>query len=174
MTEFLLAHGGALGGPNFEALVLAVPMVVVGVILFVQRSVKPIVSVVMVLGGITLIVGGFTFLSAEDDHDAQAAPSAEAGYTGVVEGLCEAREQLQGERPEDALSSFYDRSHVALHEIAARLSDEDKAAAARLLEAKQSVESGNTNVVVLRALDELIIATIQGLAELDQQVQGCA
>lgn len=178
MTELLLAHGGVVGGANVDALMIAAALVVVGVTLFVQKSAKPIVSVLLVLGGGTLTFAAFTFLSTDDRHAPKAAPAADPVGAGVVEGLCEARQQLEGDRPAEAESTFYDRSHVPLHDIADRLSGEDTAAAARLLEAKQSVESNfersTTNVFVLRALDELIISTVRGLAELDQQVQGCA
>lgn len=172
------AHGGVAEGPNYEALVLAVPMVVVGIILFVQKSTKPVVSVMLVLGGVALALGGFTFLDTGDDHDdAQAAGQADARYTLAVQGLCDARSELADDDPEAARASFYDDSHVALHDIADRLAGEDRSAAAELLEAKQAVESGfesGTDVVLVRALDELIISTVQGLASLDEPVGGCA
>lgn len=172
------AHGGEAGGPNLEALILAVPMVVVGIILFVQKSAKPVVSVLLVLGGITLALGGFTFLGTEDDHDTAAASAeADPSYSAAVAGLCEAREMLVDGDPVGAREAFYDNSHVALHEIADRLSAEDRAAAAELLEAKQAVESGldaEEGSEQLQAdLDSLIIATVQGVAEIDGAVSGC-
>ena len=51
--------------------------------------------------------------------------------------LCEA-----ADRPDEARALFFDRSHEALHEVARRLDDVDRAQAAALLEAKQRVESG--------------------------------
>lgn len=168
------AHGGEAGGPNFEALILAVPMVVVGIILFVQKSAKPVVSVLLVLGGITLALGGFTFLATEDDHDAQAASTAtrDDRYADAVRGLCEARARLIEDDASGA-DALFEEAHPTLHDIAARLSEQDRTAAAELLEAKQDVESAKTDVVLSEALDRLIIATVQGLAELDEQVAGC-
>lgn len=177
------AHGGEAGGPNLEALILAVPMVVVGIILFVQKSAKPIVSVLLVLGGITLALGGFTFLGTEDDHDA-AASATTASYSKAVAGLCEAQGMLADGAPEAASDAFYDDAHIALHEIADRLATEDRAAGARLLESKQAVESGleaaerskdAPDLDRLQAdLDDLIIATAKAVAEIDVAVGGCA
>ena len=50
--------------------------------------------------------------------------------------LCEA-----AARPDQARALFFDRSHDALHTVAGMLEDTDRAQAARLLEAKQAVES---------------------------------
>ena len=50
--------------------------------------------------------------------------------------LCEA-----ADRPDQARALFFDRSHEALHEVARRLDGVDRAQAARLLEAKERVES---------------------------------
>lgn len=52
--------------------------------------------------------------------------------------LCEAR----AAGPAEARELFFDRSHDALHEVARRLDDADRAQAAELLEAKERVESG--------------------------------
>ncbi|MDQ4070488.1 MAG: hypothetical protein M3203_13610 [Actinomycetota bacterium] len=61
------------------------------------------------------------------------------GNTRLVDAhtaLCEA-----AARPDQARALFFDRSHDALHEVARMLEDADRAQAARLLEAKQTVES---------------------------------
>lgn len=172
------AHGGEAGGPNFEALILAVPMVVVGIILFVQKSAKPVVSVLLVLGGITLALGGFTFLGTEDDHDAQAA-AADPRYATAVAGLCETSDLLSADDIGAALTAFFDESHIVLHDVADRLAERDRAGAAALLESKQAVEAGfeQPEFAVIdklqRDLDDLIIATVQGLAALDERVPGC-
>lgn len=52
--------------------------------------------------------------------------------------LCEAT----AAGPTEARALFFDRSHEALHEVARRLDDADRAQAAELLEAKERVESG--------------------------------
>lgn len=53
------AHGGEVGGVHIEYLLVGVALAVLGVIFFVQRSVKPIVSVVLLLGGFALAGGAF-------------------------------------------------------------------------------------------------------------------
>lgn len=71
-------------------------------------------------------------LAAACGDDAAADPLVDAHVA-----LCEA-----GDRPAEARELFFDRSHEALHEVARRLDDVDRAQAAALLEAKQRVESG--------------------------------
>ena len=71
-------------------------------------------------------------LAAACGDDQAADPLVDAQVA-----LCEA-----ANRPEDARELFFDRSHEALHEVARRLDDVDRAQAAALLEAKQRVESG--------------------------------
>jgi cytosine/adenosine deaminase-related metal-dependent hydrolase len=53
--------------------------------------------------------------------------------------LCTAKRQAAGD-PAAARRSFYDRAHDRLHELARLAERTDRAAAARLLEAKQRVE----------------------------------
>lgn len=177
----LFAHGATAGGPNFEALALAIPLVVVGVVLFVQKSAKPVVSVMLVLAGITLALGSFTFLGAGDDHDndeGAQATDVDDRYAHAVDGLCDSRQDLADGNVAPATESFFDSAHAPLHEIADRLSDRDRAAAADLLEAKQAFEAGieanEGSVSLSRGLDRLIIATVVGLNELDVDVTGCA
>lgn len=135
----LLAHGSE-SGPNLEALMLALPMVVVGIILFVQKTAKPIVPVVLVLGGIAIGVSALTIFDG-DDHDVEASPSAGPGaYVGAVTGLCEA-ERVAAPEPEEAGRIFENDVHLPLHELAAEVGEEDRGAAAALLEAKETVES---------------------------------
>lgn len=175
------AHGGAAGGPNFEALALAVPLVVVGIILFVQRSAKPVVSVMLVLAGVTLALGGFTFLDGEEDHEEHAEgvqADVDDRYADAVDALCDSREDLADGYVAPAVKTFFDTAHAPLHDIAERLSDRDRAAAADLLEAKQAFEAGieanEDSASLSRDLDRLVIATVVGLNELDVEVTGCA
>lgn len=170
------AHG-APGGPNFEALVLALAMVVVGVILFVQKTAKPIVPVVLVLGGIGIAAGGLTIF-AGDDHEEDLSPAGgNQAYVGVVTGLCEAAAAAATE-PEDAERIFQDQVHVPLHELAAEVGEADRAVAARLLEAKDSVESA-LEAPPIRAdaleddLSELLDATIAGVRTIEMEAPTC-
>lgn len=183
MTILLLAHGGSASGANAEALVLAAALAVVGIALFVQKSAKPVVSVALVLAGIGLAAGGFTFLAGEDRHPA----ALDSRSAAALRGLCDAREELVGDDVEAAGAAFFDRSHAPLHDITDRLAERNRAAAADLLEAKEAVESGfekaqtgrggageETSLDPLqRDVDRLIIATVVGVSELGVEVRGC-
>ena len=180
-----LANGGHGGGAaGFEALVLAVPMVVVGVILFFQKTTKPIVPLGLVLGGFAVAVGGFTFLQPDDHSDAPGASDAEVAYGEMVGSLCDAQDAAAAGDFESARTIFLDDVHVRLHGLADRLSD-DRAVAARLLEAKQAVEADldddevdaadvpASSDALARDLGELAAAATAGLATLDVEVDGC-
>jgi hypothetical protein len=53
------AHTLGEGGPEIEFLILAVAMLVLGIVFFMQRAVKPVVSVVLVIGAFAFGVGAF-------------------------------------------------------------------------------------------------------------------
>jgi hypothetical protein len=61
---------------------------------------------------------------------------AVAPLVDAQEALCQA-----AARPDQARALFFDRSHEALHTVARGLDDVDRAQAAQLLEAKETVES---------------------------------
>ena len=63
-------------------------------------------------------------------------PVAVASLVDAHAALCEAVAQ-----PEQARALFFDRSHDALHTVARALDGVDRAMAAQLLEAKETVES---------------------------------
>lgn len=171
-----LAHGGETGA-NFEALVLAVPMVILGVVFFIQKSTKPMVPIVLVLGGIAIGAAGLTVL-ASDDHDAEGSKvAATNSYVGAVTGLCEARAVASTE-PDEATRFFRDEAHVDLHALAAQVGEEDRAAAAALLEAKQAVEadldaSEVNGQTLVQELDELLEATVAALRAIDIEAPTC-
>lgn len=170
------AHG-APGGPNFEALVLALAMVVVGVMLFVQKTAKPIVPVVLVLGGIGIAAGGLTIFAADDHQEDSSRAGGNQAHVGVVTGLCEAA-SLAASRPAEAERIFQNEVHVPLHDLAAEVGEADRAAAARLLEAKGSVESAlGAGSIEGDALEEelagLLDATIAGLKTIDVEAPTC-
>ena len=97
-------------------------------------------------------------------------------YGAAFLGLCAAR-AAAGTDVNSARSTFYDRSHDALHSIARDLEPVDRALAARLLEAKEAVES---DLRPDRAppglgpdLDRLVEVTGQALARLSLPVPRC-
>ncbi len=65
-------------------------------------------------------------------------PSAQRGHAQVHRDLCDA---LRTGDPAAAAASFTRRIHTPLHELAANAETVDRAATARLLEAKQRVEA---------------------------------
>jgi hypothetical protein len=75
-----LAHAVTTSGANLEMLLLAVGLLVLGVVLFVQKSVKPVVPIVLVLfavaaGGGAFALGDTTPHSHTSSQTAGAAPS---------------------------------------------------------------------------------------------------
>jgi hypothetical protein len=172
----LLAHGTA-SGPNFEALALAVAFVVIGVVLFVQKSANPMAAVVFVVAGVAIGVAGMTVF-AGDDHDAEAAGAGgNEAYVGAVTGLCEAQ-RLAPDRPSDAGRVFFDQAHVPLHDLAAEVGDTDRDAAAGLLEAKESVESvleedDVDGTGLSEDLADLLDATVAALRAVDIEAPTC-
>lgn len=63
------------------------------------------------------------------------------GYQSAASGLCEASAEVDDGDIEGAESQFYDTVHQPLHDLAAEVSEVDRVIAARLLEAKEAVES---------------------------------
>lgn len=171
----VLAHGG--GGSVGGALLVALPLLVLGVVLFFQKTVKPVVSVGLVVTGIAVVVLGMTIFAEDDGAAGASSPGGDQGYVSAVTGLCEARRVASAE-PEEAVRLFQDRVHVPLHDIAAQVEEADRAAAAKLLEAKQEVEAeieeGSLEGEVLEdRLGGLLDATVSGLAATDLVAPTC-
>jgi hypothetical protein len=80
--------------------------------------------------------------------------------------LCEALAEVSRD-PAAAAAIFYDRAHARLHDLARAVAKADRVGAARLLEAKQAVESDLDGATPRRALDKdldmLIAATRRAL-----------
>ncbi len=94
----------------------------------------------------------------------------------AVESLCLARSQV-GTDPKSVRGTFYDRAHEPLHTLARTLEALDRPLAARLLEAKESVEAdvnAQTPPPTLGAdLDHLIDVTHQVLDRLSVPAIPC-
>lgn len=78
----VVAHTLGSNGPEIEFLVLAGALLILGVVLFLQKTVKPSVPLFLVLGAIALGVGAFAF--ASDDEAATTTRSTEAELTIVA------------------------------------------------------------------------------------------
>ena len=74
-------------------------------------------------------------------------------------------------------SSFFDRAHDAVHELATRATDSDPGVGGRLLEAKQKIEAEFTehfdDPLPARSFDRLIDATNDALTEVDLENVSC-
>jgi hypothetical protein len=82
--------------------------------------------------------------------------------------LCEASTKADKGDVDGAGKEFYDTAHQPLHDLAAEVSDVDRAVAARLLEAKEAVESslegdqselGDSFHSLIAAADQALTAT---------------
>jgi hypothetical protein len=56
-----LAHTITPGGPETEYLILAGAMLILGVVFFAMKNVKPIVAVILIIGAIAVGAGAFAF-----------------------------------------------------------------------------------------------------------------
>ncbi|MDP9069563.1 MAG: hypothetical protein M3N53_14660 [Actinomycetota bacterium] len=174
LAPVLLAHGGA-GGVNLELLIVAIAMVGLGVVFFVQKTTKPIVPIVLVLTGIALGIGGIATSRPADDHPVPVAH--EVDHQATVDGLCEARaEAVEDPSSADAL---FNEAHLGLHELADSAAAEDRVVAGRLLEAKGAVESALQDEDVEggkleRAFVALIDATVEAGSVVGEEVTGCS
>ncbi|MEA2932986.1 MAG: hypothetical protein QOI56_1771 [Actinomycetota bacterium] len=104
-------------------------------------------------------------------------PVAVAQVTDALANLCTARQEAP-DRPQAAEARFFDRSHTTLHLVARALEDVDRSLAARLLEAKQKVESDFSGLAtgdrVADDLGALIEVTRAALDRLAVPVPPCA
>jgi hypothetical protein len=68
MMQF--AHTLGEGGPEIEFLIIAGAMLLLGIVFFMQKSVKPVVSVVLVIGAFAMTAGAFA-VGGSDTASAQ-------------------------------------------------------------------------------------------------------
>jgi hypothetical protein len=87
----------------------------------------------VLLAGLALTVP----LAACDDGS--SAPASR--WARAVAGLCASAGDVRAGDVDDARDTFFDQSHDDLHELADEVADDDRVAAADLLEAKEAVEA---------------------------------
>lgn len=97
-------------------------------------------GLVVAVGGL-VAVGVLVAVLVPSGSDEGAADEDGSGVRETLLGLCAAADAAAGGSVEDARDVFFDRSHQGLHDLAASTSEEDRTAAASLLESKQGVES---------------------------------
>lgn len=76
----LLAHTLGAGGPDLELTLIAGALVVLGIVFFFQKAVKPAVSVGLIVVGI--VAGGFAFASGGDDPEPETRETRAAEAEG--------------------------------------------------------------------------------------------
>jgi len=98
----------------------------------------------------------------------RGASNPDDPYRSAASGLCEASTKADKGDVDGAGKEFYDTAHQPLHDLAAEVSDVDRAVAARLLEAKEAVESslegdqselGDSFHSLIAAADQALTAT---------------
>jgi hypothetical protein len=101
---------------------------------------------------------------------------ATSDLVNAAAGLCRAKTQAATD-PQAARVTFFDRSHQAIHTIARALEAVDRPLAARLLEAKQTVEADFTaDTPAAKLTDDLTRlaeTTRVGLQRLRLDAPGC-
>lgn len=96
-------------------------------------------------------------------------------YSLALSGLCEVSTAAESGDIAGAEELFYDIVHRPLHDLAAETTEADRAVAARLLEAKEAVESAiDTQSDLIDAVRTLIAATGEALAATGHDPLPCA
>lgn len=119
----------------------------------------------LLLGGVLAIVAVGAAISAlTGGLDGTSPPPRPPSFRSARDGVCQAAEALRTGDARRARALFFDRSHQPLHELAAAAQERDRAATARLLEAKGRVESGLDKVLPTLAEDLDALAVVTGRA----------
>jgi hypothetical protein len=133
----------------------------------------------VLIATVTLLVGSAACSTSPNDNPATMEIRGErvpvTQLRGVVEALCEAKDEAP-RHPEEARTTFFDRAHDSLHDIAAASGEVARSSAARLLEAKQAVEADLEAMgtpELASDLGRLIAATRDALKDLSVSTEGC-
>ena len=143
-----------------------------------MRQLAPLAAAVAA----TLSVGGSGAACGSDEKPqvvvALAGETvATARLRSIAGGLCEGARQANRGEIDAARQTFFGQSHEGLHLIARALQDDDRGAAAALLEAKQKVEADFTTppagAQVAADLRQLAELTRSSLARYKVSVDSC-
>ena len=121
----------------------------------------------LLLGGVLGIVAVAAAVGAfAGSDDGPSGPGDGPSFTAARDGLCQAADAARSGDALAARAVFFDRSHQPLHELAAAAQERDRAATARLLEAKERVESGldRPGTTLAQDLETLAVATGRAMA----------
>ncbi|MGH9014001.1 MAG: hypothetical protein ACRDZ1_08725 [Acidimicrobiia bacterium] len=94
---------------------------------------------VLAVGGVGVVVG---LVASVAWLGGDPSPAHDGGrWAATVEGLCTAARAAQNGDADEARRVFLDEAHDPLHRLADQTAEQDRAPAARLLEAKERVEA---------------------------------
>lgn len=160
-----LAHSTA-GGGSFDDIALAVGLILLGLVFLIQKSLDRRVSILLVVIGVVGLIGSQTFLKNTGGGDTITVTGEQfevEELQGAITAMCTSRNEV--EDPEAAEITFQDRAHQPLHLVATAVEDEDRALAARMLEAKQDVEEEFAGEADPAELEERLNGLIEVTAE---------
>lgn len=121
----------------------------------------------LLLGGVFAIVMGAAAIGAiAGESGGGSEPTKGPSFAAASDALCQAGEAAGRGDAAGARAAFFDGSHQPLHELAAVAQERDRAAAARLLEGKERVESGleKASPTLVDDLDTLAAVTGRAMA----------
>lgn len=113
----------------------------------------------------------------DDDRDDGAGEGALATpkpYASMARAVCTAADRAARGDTAGARRAFFDGAHQPLHDLAAETAERDRAATARLLEAKEAAESAFESGDVAAAFEPLVGATAGALRVIDGATLPCA
>ncbi len=104
--------------------------------------------------------GALVLAMIGDDGPETPADAPGGRYGRAYAGLCNTSSAARSGDVGAARDAFFDQAHQPLHELAAETAARDRAASARLLEAKEAVEAGlsQASATLASELDGLVAA----------------
>ena len=122
-------------------------------------------------------VTGFAVL-ATSCGDSKEKPDSGRPYRSAYTAVCRAASELRAGRIDDAKADFFDRAHQPIHVLAQAAGVSHRDVAARLLEAKQPLESGlvapDAGPQLATAADRLSRVMADAIAVLGDRPDPCA
>ncbi|MGH9027630.1 MAG: hypothetical protein ACRDWD_16165 [Acidimicrobiia bacterium] len=94
------------------------------------------------LAPLLVLSGAFYAAACGSGGGGDDGAHAPGSYERMYEALCNVETESRSGDLQAGRAEFFDNAHQDLHELAAEAAHSDRAAAARLLDAKQAVEGG--------------------------------
>lgn len=123
----------------------------------------------LLLGGVLAIVAvafAISALARPDDQTSGTGTGIGQSFRPARDGVCRAGDAASRGDSNGARTAFFDLAHQPLHELAAATQERDRAVTARLLEAKEKVETGleKSSPTLAADLEVLAVATGRAMA----------